>query len=181
VGFCGVTAEGAEIRKMGPFLTVFPHVFAGESFRTIDRFFTGSDTEEVWPAIPLCSGAGSRCITAPATFFCPLPGYLWLIRGVPFSWSKAWCNVVRRDISAGKFPINLLCGLTKSRKARSQGIRRLAPTKVRASRMVRQGAPHPARPHPPRPELRRCFLSPTAPRPLDALFVFQKPACVVIE
>jgi len=33
-----------EIRTNPAFFTVFPHVFAGESFRTIDPIFMGFDT-----------------------------------------------------------------------------------------------------------------------------------------
>ncbi len=142
------TAESAKSRR---FTRLFHTFSRGSPSVLLTPLLTGFDTGWVWPAIPDCSGAGSRCITAPVIFFCLPPGHSLPIRGAPFFWSRVWCSAVSPNIFAGKSRINLLYGLRKRRKPRSLESPRPLPRRVHGSQVMRKGALL----QPPRPELHR--------------------------
>ncbi len=146
------TAESAKFR---PFSRLFHTFSRGSPSVLLTPLLTGFDTGWVWPAIPDCSGAMSRCITAPAIFFCLLPGHSLPIRVAPFFWSRVWCSAASPNIFAGKSRINLLCGLRKRRKPRSPERPRPLPRRVHGSQVMRKGALLPPLLQPPRPELHR--------------------------
>src|SRR5260370_30044753 len=150
------TAESAKSRRF----TRFFHTFArGSVCVLLTPLLTGFDTGWVWLAMPYCSGAGSRCITAPVIFFCLLPGHSLPIRGAPFFWSRVWCSAASPNIFAGKSRINLLYGLRKRRKPRSLESPRPLPRRVHGSQVMRKGTLLPPQLQPPRPGLHR--YSPT--------------------